>query len=326
MSETIKAAPFWQRFDVLRIEDLDNLVLGSGVEAIQMQRSPVRGSLAFGARDGIIFSSALINSRVVIRGTLSRDGISLVMGLRFGPGSRLWLNEVEQGVVGAVQAGHAFDALFTGPTLLLAATLSADRLQEEASRLGISFDHHIVQATGFHRLPLSAEPLQSLRSSADALHRDDPGATHGSDLGCVMLRALLEHYCFNPTIGYSGISSRDRGEIFGRALAFILRNLSAAITLDGIAQAAETSPEILLSVFREFIDETPDHHIRRCRLHRIRRDLCRPEAHSDSIAAIADRWGIHDEHRMAAWYQHLFRETPKVTRLALMQRRQDEWM
>ncbi|WP_394893694.1 DUF1214 domain-containing protein [Mesorhizobium sp. AaZ16] len=52
-----RGARFWHRFDIRRIEDLSNAVLGAELEAIQMAGPRIRGSLAFAARDGIIFSS-----------------------------------------------------------------------------------------------------------------------------------------------------------------------------------------------------------------------------------------------------------------------------
>jgi hypothetical protein len=174
LSQGISAVPFWQRFDVLRIEDFENLVLGASAEAIQMDRAPVRGSLAFSARDGVVFSTGLINSRIAIRGQLSQDAISLVVGLRLGSGSRLWLNEVRGGGVSVVLPRETFDALFTSASFTIPATLSVVRLREETSRLGIPLDRRMIAETGLHQRPLSPRVLEQLRRQVETVHTNGP--------------------------------------------------------------------------------------------------------------------------------------------------------
>jgi hypothetical protein len=52
-----RAARLWHRFDIRPIEDQGNAVLGAELEAVQMAGPRIGGSLAFAARDGIVFGS-----------------------------------------------------------------------------------------------------------------------------------------------------------------------------------------------------------------------------------------------------------------------------
>jgi hypothetical protein len=74
---------------------------------------PVRGSLAFAARAGVIFSSGLIQIQVSLNDPLSSDAITIVIGLRFGTGSRFWLNTVSEGDVAIFRPRDELDAFYT---------------------------------------------------------------------------------------------------------------------------------------------------------------------------------------------------------------------
>ena len=56
-------AETWHRFAVRRIDDMTNAIWGADLEAVQMPGDRIRGSLAFAARDGIVFSSGLIDGK-----------------------------------------------------------------------------------------------------------------------------------------------------------------------------------------------------------------------------------------------------------------------
>ena len=51
---------------VTRIEDWADGVLGAGLEATQMSRGAVRGSLVFAEHEGITYSSGYIDGRVAL--------------------------------------------------------------------------------------------------------------------------------------------------------------------------------------------------------------------------------------------------------------------
>lgn len=122
----------WQRFDIERIEDLGNAVLGAGLEAVQMTGPPVRGSLAFAARDGIVFSSGLLVGNVLLRGVPAADAVTLLLVLTAGCGSWLQLRRAADGALWRLRPGEVLDAYLTAGTLYLAATASPDRLEAVA--------------------------------------------------------------------------------------------------------------------------------------------------------------------------------------------------
>ena len=73
----------WERVPISRIEDLSDAVYGAGLEATQMSRGHLTGSLIFSETDGIACTSGLIDGRVSLFGPLSRDGAGMVeVGIR----------------------------------------------------------------------------------------------------------------------------------------------------------------------------------------------------------------------------------------------------
>lgn len=306
----------WQRFDIRRIEDLSNAVLGAELQAVQMTGPPVRGSLAFAARRGVIFSSGLIESAVTVAGQLSREAITLAIGLRFGPNSRQWLNLVTDGTVGVVLPGDQHDAFYTRGSLYAAAALSARRLREEAKREGLVLDRRMIARTGVHPVPIAQRPLIPLRQSVVQLHRHGASLDDSdTDVGRVLLRTVIEHYARVPALANGGMLPTGRARVVAHARDYIDGHLALPLTLDAIAAATGTSLRTLSRAFVEVLGDAPGDYVRRLRLHRIRRDLiC--AAHDDSIARIAAKWGLQEPGRMSGWYRELFGELPSATRAA----------
>jgi AraC-like DNA-binding protein len=315
------AAWLWHRFNIRKIEDLGNAVFGAELEAIQMAGPRVRGSLAFAARDGIVFSSGLIDGRVAIRGPLSQDAMTLGVGLRFGPGSRYWLNEVADGNVCVVLAGDEFDAFYTAGSLYVTATLLPERLEKEAAREGLALDRSLLGRSGLHPQPIPSRSLVRLRREAARIHQSDKAANLQTDVGGALLRAVIEHYARMPSTGDGRTNPIGRARIVHRAREYIRENLGAPISLDALAKAAGTSRRTLYRAFSEVLEDTPQSYVRRLRLHRIRRELI-AESEACRFSAIARHWGTGtDMGRLSGRYQDLFGEKPSAT-LALCDARQ----
>jgi AraC-like DNA-binding protein len=311
----MQGIPVWHLYEIRTIEDLGNAVLGAQLEAVQMAGPPVRGSLAFAARNGVIFSSGLIKGKIAVNGPLSRDAVTLGIGLRFGPGSRHWLNAVNDGDVGIFLPGDEHDAFYTEGTLYVTATLSAERLEQEAAREGLVLDRKMLSRTGLHSNPISPRPLIRLRCQVALIH--DQGNANGDrhyEVGGAMLRTVFEHYARVPSSGDGRIHPVGRARVVHRAREYIRENLAAPISLDALAEAAGTSRRSLARAFLEVLEDTPCSYIRRLRLHRIRRDLASEAETKCTISMVAARWGIREAGRMSGWYRDLFGERPIESR------------
>jgi AraC-like DNA-binding protein len=303
--------PFWQRYDIHRIEDLGNAVLGAELEAVQMAGPRAGGSLAFAAGDGVIFSTGLIRGRISVRGVLSRDAITLAVGLKFGSGSRLWLNPVTDGDVGIFLPGEPCDALLTEGSLYLAANLSQKRLEKAAASEGLILDRRSISRTGLHPRPIVRPALTRLRSAVARIHRQ--ASACDDSIGRAVLRTVVEHYARPPIEGAGRSDPVGQGRIVHKAQEFIRANLAKPISLDAVAAATGTSRRTLARVFGEVIEDTPANYIRRLRLHRIRRDLLCDGTSGCTIYDIAAAWGIGEPGRMAGWYRNMFGEYPNET-------------
>jgi hypothetical protein len=61
----------WQRISVNRNEDLKDAVYGAGLEATQMARGGLTGSLLFATSGDVLYCSGLIGGKVSLTGPLS---------------------------------------------------------------------------------------------------------------------------------------------------------------------------------------------------------------------------------------------------------------
>ncbi len=310
-----RAANAWQRYDIRQIEDLRNAVLGADLDAIHMAGPPLGGSLAFGAREGIIYSSGSIRSRVALRGLLSDDALTVLLGLRLTSGSRLWLEEVQDGDIGIIPPGAECDAIFAPGSLYIAATLTRECLEKEMAREGVAIPKSLFTRTGLHATPIAGRELIWARSRFTEVHGAvSPDGEAPRELDETMLRLVLDHYGRFPESGTGRLDPQGRARVVRRALEYIRENLSGPITMDALIRETNTPRRSLYRAFLEVLDDTPQGYVRRLRLHRIRRDLLEGVRSKAGIAEVARGWCAgSDLGRMAGRYQSLFGESPRAT-------------
>jgi AraC-like DNA-binding protein len=302
----------WHRFDIGRVDDLKNAVFDAGLEAIQMPGAHVGGSLAFAARDGIMFSSGLIHGNAAISGPLSKDAITVGVGLRIGSGSLLWLNPVISGDVMVVLPGDECDALLRGGSLYVTATLTAKQLKREFEREGLVLHRSLTSRTGLHSESIQNDALIALREEVGSIHAPGNARDRRLGIGRRMLRALVCHFARVPGVEAGRAQPVGQAKIIQEARQYIRRHLASAISVDDIAHATHTSPRTLFRAFSEVLGDTPRDYVRRLRLHRIRRELLSSDTMTVSLAA--QNWGMAgDLGRLSKNYRELFGEYPSST-------------
>lgn len=110
------------------------------------------------------------------------------------------------------------------------------------------------------------------------------------------------------------LSANRRAQIFRVASNFIHDFASLPITIDDIAEAADTSvPDLILAFRAHTLDETrPTTYLRRVRLEAARQDLIDADPTlGDTVRKIALRWGFTSPGSFAAHFRHAFGVTPK---------------
>lgn len=277
-----------------------------------MAGPPILGSLAFAAGDGLVFSTGLIGGRVSVRGPLSADAITLAVGLRFGPGSRLWLNPATDGQVGVFLPGDACDVILGEKSLYLAISLCRRKLEEAAAHEGLVLDRRIISRTGVQSRPIRRDSLVRLRRDVSRLHCRCP-SVGGERIGVSALRTLVAHCARWSGDCPDGRDPVGRSRIVHRARDFIGANLMGPISLGALAVATGTSRRTLARAFLEVLEESPARYVRRLRLHRIRHDLVHDAMLVRTADEIATSWGLGEFGRMAGWYRELFGEYPGDT-------------
>jgi len=305
----------WRRVPIRRIEDLGDAVPGAGLQALQLSREPVTGSLAFVVGDDMVLSSGYLRGGVSLVGPLPARHITIGLGLDFGGGARHWLREVHTGCVGLARPGGEHDAIYGDGSLYLKVTLSEDRLLAEAEREGLALDPAVIRQSGVHPRPLTSESLDSLRRGVVAAHRgamaDD--ATLASRFRAQVLAAVVQHLG-RPPLAAPGLSAiRGHERIVARARAWINAHLDQPIRIDDIAAAASVSRRTLHRAFFGVLEESPRAYVIRLRLHRIRSDLVGRDLSPPRIAEAANRWGIAELGRMSGRYKAMFGELPSET-------------
>lgn len=304
----------WTNIPIARIEDLRDAVWGAGLEAIQMSTALLSGNLAFAKADDITYTSGLLHGQVALRGPLSQDLLTVGLGLRLGPGTRHWLEEVGTGQVGVFHGGDEHDAFYTPGSLYATATLSAERLEQMAADEELVLDRPVLGGTGIHAHLLAPAAVRNLRHAFELIH-SGRAARRGDRMGVgdTLLRSIIVHIGREPLCYNRTGSKQGHAAIVRRARAYILEHLSEPISLDDLAQAAIASRRTLFRAFAEILDDTPQTYVRRLRLHRIRHDLASDEERACTIALVANQWGMSELGRMSGWYHELFGERPSDT-------------
>ncbi|WDZ78807.1 helix-turn-helix domain-containing protein [Ensifer adhaerens] len=304
----------WVRLPIARIEDLSDGVYGAGLDVTQMSRLPLSGSLVFSQQDDILYSSGLINGQIALRGPLSRDLLTVGVGLRMGAGTRHWLNETVSGAVGVFHAGDEHDAFYTPGSLYATASLSIERLEEIAADEELVLDRPVLGGTGLYHRPMPAAINMRLKQAFERIHAGHSVPRFGEgNVGNALLDAIVDLVGREPMGLNRRSSAQAHARIVERARAYIAANLAQPISPNEIARAANTSRRTLFRAFADLLDDTPQGYVRRLRLHRIRHDLADREEAACTIALIANRWGISELGRMAGWYNELFGERPSAT-------------
>jgi AraC-like DNA-binding protein len=304
----------WSRVGIARIEDLSDAVYGAGLEAVQMSRGPISGSLAFAEHDGVVFSTGYIDGRVGLTGPLSESMITLGIGLDLPAGTRHWLNEVTTGDFGIFLPGDHHDAIYTPGSLYATVTLSAERLDAAAEARGLVTDLRLLGGTGVLSQRFPQKVVAEFRARYEHVHSGRQGrGADAATLGCRLLDAVLEHIGRQPRPPVGRIDPRGHARIVARARAYVLENLDRPLRIDEIASAAHASHRTVYRAFAEVLDESPQSFIRKLRLHRIRHDLASDAERACTVALAANRWGISELGRLSGWYRDLFGERPSDT-------------
>jgi transcriptional regulator GlxA family with amidase domain len=91
-----------------------------------------------------------------------------------------------------------------------------------------------------------------------------------------------------------------------RAIAFIDDNAHTGIGLTDIAEAIHLTPRAVQYMFNRHVDTTPVTYLRRVRLDLAHRDLAAADPRSDTVTAIAARWGWAHPGRFSVVYKTIY--------------------
>lgn len=302
----------WQSVPVTGIEDLTDAVLGADLEATQMSRGRLSGSLAFAEQDGIVTTSGLIDGRVILTGPLSLQQLTIGIGVRLPAGTTHWQHDVTASNLGIYRAGDEHDSFYTPGSLYVAITLPEERLDLEAEQEGLVLETRIACATGVHSRNVNGALISYLDRALLRVHAGR-SAPADDDIGRRILVEAARHLARPPYSRRLKDDPRLHGRIVVRSRDYIMSHLSEPISIDELSAAAATSRRTLHRAFTEILGEPPKAYVRRVRLHRIRHDLASGEERACTIALIANQWGISDLGRMAGWYREIFGERPSDT-------------
>lgn len=308
--------PQWNRLSISRIEDLSDGVHGAGLDAIQMSRGAIVGSLAFATHDEVTYNTGYIDGHVALSGPLSQDEITLGLGVDFPTGAKQWLKDIPTGAVGVFLPGDVHDSMYFPGALYATATLSRNRLEQIAAQTGHVLGAKELSGTGIARRSLSGAALTSLQTQFRRVHQGSLGDRPMSSpaaLGKRLLEILIAELGRAPRPRFGEAEARGHGRLVARARAFIYENLHRPLSIDSIAAAAFTSHRTLHRAFLAVLNETPYSYVQRVRLHRIRHELISNSELCCTIACVANNWGITELGRFAGWYREQFGELPSQT-------------
>ena len=98
-----------------------------------------------------------------------------------------------------------------------------------------------------------------------------------------------------------------------RAVDYIEERAADDVGVVDIAAAVFVTPRALQYMFRRHLDTTPMAYLRRVRLDHVHRALREGSRDTDTVTAIAARWGFAHTGRFAVLYSETFGQSPHVT-------------
>jgi AraC-like DNA-binding protein len=120
-----------------------------------------------------------------------------------------------------------------------------------------------------------------------------------------------------PNNAYTDPTIEDRHDAhpatLRRAIAFIEEHADQDIGVADIAEAAFVTIRAVQLAFRRHLDMTPLDYVRRVRLDRAHRELMDGTPLTDSVTAVAYRWGFPNPSRFAAYYRQAYGVLPRET-------------
>ena len=177
----------------------------------------------------------------------------------------------------------------------------------------LTLDTAVFRSSGLHPTPL---PDAAVGRLARALAPLSPGngSPPPSPEDCrTVLETAVAHLARAPRGDLLRGPSSGRERIVTRALDYAMDRLDGPISVQEMARAAHTSVRSLHRAFRSVLGESPASHMRRIRLHRIRKGLAGAEEARLTVTRVAYRNGITQLGRMARWYREVFGELPSTT-------------
>ncbi len=183
------------------------------------------------------------------------------------PGSRHWFDEVGDGSVGVYHPGDEHTAHYTSGVVYGTVTLSYDRLEEEAAKVGLILGRDVLGGTRIHPRRLSPSSIAQLKREVSLVHGvEGADGRSGRVAAMDLLRTAILHFAREPIqVGVGNKESRGFGRIVSRALEYIDANLGEPILLEDIASAASTSQRTLHRAFLEVLSVTPKNYVKALR-------------------------------------------------------------
>jgi AraC-like DNA-binding protein len=217
---------------------------------------------------------------------------------------------VTTGSVGVFHAGDEHDSLYVPGSLYATATLTVERIEALAARIGVVLDRQALGGSAIRVGQVRVETLKYLEAMMRQVHAGQAPAD--SALASSLLDVMILHCAREPrSAGKPSPSSLLR--VVARARAYIETTLDEPISIDSIAAAAGTSRRTLHRAFVHVLGQTPYAYVNTLRLHRIRRDLASDLEVRCTVALAANKWGIGELGRLAGQYRKLFGELPSQT-------------
>lgn len=291
-------------------------MLGAGLEALQLSRGAMRGSLVFTWNGPARMTSGHILGRVVLKGALARGSSTTVaVGLRMN-GSHVWMRAIGDGTLGLHRGDDDSETVFGTGSFYAAITLDDDAWEQLAAEHDLVLDGKTFGGSRVLKSTMPPAKLEKVHQACWQFHADDDDAVPtmhgpvGGMPGCIVSLLAREPRTL-PVVRF-----RAYPRIASRACRYIEENIASPMSIGAIARAAFTSQRSLYRAFHALYGETPQSYVRKLRLNRIRRDLVSPQEARWTVTQLAQRWGVSELGRLSAEYRDLYGELPSQTPVA----------
>lgn len=308
-----------QTLPITGIEDLEEAVVGSEVEPIQLSSGPFTGRLVSAQLHEGTLSAGSFDGRVVAKGPLSKSDLTIGALTRSEGPSSQWSFETRPGDIAVIPPSVEHVGRYAGQTSWVTISLPLEKMLELAHHVRPHISDSFWNRAAMYRpQPYKAAQINNLFRIAINTIADRPETIQHSNARRVLFEELLLTYlsCLeevDPAPLPTRLTFVSSTHIMNLVDDYISNKHDQPVSLSELCQGLNISRRSLHRAFTDALDTSPGVYLRQRRLSLVRRALIATQSPWLKVSDVAGFYGFWELGRFAQQYRQHFGELPSET-------------